>query len=94
MADLRIARDVLLFAGAAVAALGSAVAVVYSVHVSREMVNELQSMTREAEALQVQWGQLLLEKSTFGSYAHVEQTAREQLDMYLPSVQEIVVTGQ
>lgn len=94
MADLRIARDVLLFAGAAALALGSAIGVVYSVHVSREMVNELQSLTRESERLQVEWGQLLLEKSTFGSYAHVEQTARERLDMYLPSVQEIVVTGQ
>lgn len=89
--DIAIARDVLLLAGAATLALVSAVGVIYSVHVSRQMVSELQSLQREGEQLQVQWGQLLLEKSTWGSYARVEQTARTRLGMYLPTVQEIVV---
>ena len=60
-------------------------------HVSRERTSQLQALVREHDQLQVQWGQLLLEKSTWGSYARVEQTARTQLDMYLPAVQEIVV---
>lgn len=97
MAELpaaRPAREVLLLAAAAALALGSALAVVYSVHTSRQMVTELQALQRDSEQLQVQWGQLLLEKSTWGSYAHIEQTARGRLNMYLPSVQEIVVTGQ
>lgn len=91
MPDLRNARDVLLLVAAWVFAIGSAVAVVYSVHASRQLVNELQGMQREGERLQVQWGQLLLEKSTWGSYAHVEQRARSEIDMYLPTVREIVV---
>ena len=94
MPEWRIARDALWLALATAAALGSALAVVYAVHSSRLLVSELQSLQREGEQLQVQWGQLLLEKSTWGSYAHVERRAREELDMYLPSVQEIVVTGQ
>lgn len=88
-----VTRDALVLAGAVVLAVGSAVSVVYSVQVSRQLVNELQSLQRESERMQVQWGQLLLEKSTWGSYARVEQTARGQLDMYLPSVQEIVVVA-
>lgn len=89
----RVARDVLMLIGAGVLALGSAVSVVYSVYVSRQMVTELQTLQRESERMQVQWGQLLLEKSTWGSYSRVEQSARRHLNMYLPSVQEIVVTG-
>lgn len=69
----------------------SAVAVVHSVHTSRLLVNDLQGLQREGEQLQVEWGQLLLEKSTWGSYTRVEERARGEIDMYLPSVQEIVV---
>ena len=93
MADLRVAREVLVLGAVSVLAVVSAVGVIYSVHTSRKMVNELQSLQRAAEQAQVEWGQLLLEKSAWGSYANVEQTARGKLDMYVPSVQEIVVTG-
>jgi cell division protein FtsL len=93
MADVRIARDYLWLALAGLAVVVSAVGVVYSVHISRQMVNELQSLQRAAESTQVQWGQLLLEKSAWGSYAHVERTAQERLAMYVPAVKEIVVVG-
>lgn len=91
MVEWRLARSGLGLLLASLAALGSALAVVYSVHSARLLVNELQLLQREGEQLQVQWGQLLLEKSTWGSYASVERRARSELDMYLPSVQEIVV---
>ncbi len=84
-------RDALMLAGATALVLLSAAGVVYSVYMSRQMVNELQSLQRQSDELQVQWGQLLLEKSTWGSYPRVEQTARSHLGMYLPTVQEIVV---
>lgn len=87
------AREGLVLAGAAVLAVASAVAVIHSVHTARLLVNELQGLHREGERLQVQWGQLLLEKSTSGSYARVEQRARDEVGMYLPSVQEIVVVS-
>ncbi len=85
-------RDLLLLVVAVTLALGSAVGVVYSVHTSRLMVNELQSLQRAGERMQVEWGQLLLEKSTWGSYINVEKTAQQRLNMYVPSVEEIVVT--
>lgn len=93
MVELRIARDYAWLAASATAAIVSAVAVVYSVHVSRQMVNELQSLQRDAERTQVEWGQLLLEKSAWGSYAHVERTAQEKLQMYVPTVKEVVVVA-
>lgn len=85
--------DVLLLAAAAMLAVASAVAVIHSVHSARLLVNELQGLHREGEQLQVQWGQLLLEKSTTGSYARVEQRARDEIGMYLPTVREIVVVS-
>lgn len=89
--DKRMVRDVLTLTATAALALLTAVAVIYSVYVSRQMVTELQSLQRAREQAQVQWGQLLLEKSTWGSYTRVEQTSRARLGMYLPTVQEIVV---
>lgn len=92
MPDLQAIRDVLFLAVASALALGSAVGVVYSVHTSRLLVNELQTLQRAGERMQVEWGQLLLEKSTWGSYLNVEKTAQQRLNMYVPSVEEIVVT--
>lgn len=91
MADLQAGRRIVLLGCATVFAVASAVAVVHAVHTSRLLVNDLQGLQREGERLQVEWGQLLLEKSTWGSYARVEKRARGEIDMYLPSVQEIVV---
>lgn len=91
--EVRITRDAIWLAVAGFAAIASAVFVVYSVHVSRQMVNHLQSLELDAEQAQVEWGQLLLEKSAWGSYVHVERTAQEKLTMYVPSVKEIVVVG-
>lgn len=91
MADLLVVRQAVILGCAAVFAVVSAVSVIYSVHTSRLLVNEQQGLQREADRLQVEWGQLLLEKSTWGSYSRVEQRARGEIDMYLPSVQEVVV---
>lgn len=93
MNKFSIARDYLWLAAAGLSVVVSAVGVIYSVHTSRQMINELQSLQRETEQTQVAWGQLLLEKSTWGSYAHVERTAQEKLAMYVPAVKEIVVVG-
>jgi cell division protein FtsL len=93
MADLAVLRRYSLLAFSVALATLSALGVVYSVHSSRQLVTELQQLRHEQEQLQVQWGQLLLEKSTLGSYARVEVTARDRLGMYLPPVNEIVVVA-
>lgn len=93
MRELRVSTEAFRLVMATLLMLVLAVAVVISVHVSRQKVSALQSLQRATEDAQVQWGQLLLEKSAWGSYAHVENTAHAQLDMYVPSVKEIVVVG-
>lgn len=66
------------------AVLCSALAVSWSVHRARALTATLQQLQAEHDRLQTEWGQLLLEHSTWGSYARVERVAREKLDMKLP----------
>jgi cell division protein FtsL len=76
---------------ALVAVLGSSVAVVYSSFETRRLVARHQRLQLENNTMQVEWGQLLLEQSTWGSYNRVEQLAGTQLKMRVPSPSEIVM---
>lgn len=69
----------------------SALAVVASTHATRTQVNELETLRREAAELQVVWGQYMLEQSTWAAYGRVERVAREELNMRLPEVDDVVM---
>ncbi len=69
----------------------SAIAVVYHKHQSRLLFTKLQTLNQEIEALQVEWGQLLLEQGTWSADARVERLAREQLQMVVPEPSSVVV---
>lgn len=72
----------------------SAVAVAYSVHKSRHYLNELQSLEGERDRLETEWGQLLLEQHTWGSYGRIGKIALEQLQMRNPAATEIIMVRQ
>lgn len=69
----------------------SSVAVNYSSYETRRLVAEHQRLQKENNAMQVEWGQLLLEQSTWGSYNRVEQLAGNKLKMRVPAPNEIVM---
>ena len=69
----------------------TALAVVYSSFETRRLVAQHQQLLNEKNAMQVEWGQLLLEQSTWGSYNRVEQLAGTKLQMRVPSPNEIVM---
>ena len=69
----------------------SALGVVYATHSSRHLLNDLQTLENERNALQVEWGQLLLEQSSLISQGRVEDIARAELKMIIPSQEDIVV---
>jgi len=71
--------------------LASALAVVASTHQTRNQVDRLETLRRDAAELQVVWGQYMLEQSTWAAYSRVERLAREELDMLLPRVEDIVM---
>jgi len=74
-----------------VSVLGSGLTVVYVTHQDRVLFNELQQLKGNANSLEVEWGQLLIEQSTFGLDGRIENKAIEQLNMQLPQVENIVM---
>lgn len=76
---------------ASVAVTGSALGVVFSSFEARRLVAQHQQLLGAKNGMQVEWGQLLLEQSTWGSYNRVEQLAGDRLQMRVPSPSEIVM---
>ena len=65
--------------------------VVHTTHENRFAFNELQQLRDQANHLDVEWGQLLLEQSTFGVDGRIEQKAVDQLQMQVPEIDDIVM---
>jgi cell division protein FtsL len=71
--------------------IGSAMGVVYTKHESRKLFVELQSLQNEQDRMDVDWGRLQLEQSTWATHGRVETIARTKLEMIIPSPQDIVI---
>jgi cell division protein FtsL len=76
----RNAVNVLLLLGVVTCGLS----VVTSQHKARKLYVELQKEKDYAQQLEVEWGQLQLEQSTWAAPARVEKVATQQLRMQLP----------
>jgi len=79
----------LLVAGLWLLVLGSALGVIYAKHEARIRFYELQKLTRERDDLDIEWGQLQLEQSTWATHGRVEQVARDELHMTIPQAGEL-----
>jgi cell division protein FtsL len=71
------------------AVLGSAAAVVYCKHRARQLFVQLEALDTERDNLDIQWGQLQLEESTWSTQAFVESVARKKLHMTTPPAPDI-----
>jgi cell division protein FtsL len=72
-----------------VAVLGSSLAVVYGKHQARTRFIELQRLTVQRDELDIEWGQLQLEQSTWGTHGRVERVARDDLKMLIPRAADL-----
>ncbi len=72
----------------------SAVGVIYAVNESRHLLNELQLLENQRNALQVEWGQLLLEESSLISQGRLEDIAVTELGMQIPTLENMVMIRQ
>lgn len=75
----------------AAALLAIALVVVALRHQSRVLFAQLQTLRAERDALNTEWGQLLLEEGTWSEHRRIEQAARTRLDMRIPERDRIVV---
>lgn len=69
----------------------SALAVVYSKHESRRLFVELQHLQDERDRMDIDWGRLQLEESTWAAHGRVEETARTRLGMLSPAPDHWVI---
>lgn len=76
---------VLLFGGV----LLSAIAVSYSAHWNRQLLNGLYAELSVRDKAQAEWGRLILEQSTWTAHNRIEALASEQLHMRIPEPAEV-----
>ncbi len=80
-------RIILLFA----AVILISIVVVQLRHESRQRFAELQVQQAERDALNVEWGKLLLEEGAWSQHRRIEMLARKRLDMDTPDAASIRV---
>lgn len=69
----------------------SSMALVYTKHESRELFIELEELTHERDELNIEWGQLQIEQSTWATHARIERVATDDLSLMRPASTEIYV---
>ncbi len=69
----------------------SALALVYTKHEARTLFVELENLTQERDELNIEWGQLQIEQSTWATHARIEQVATEDLELLRPGATDIYV---
>ena len=84
-------QPMLLLLVFAVVCVISGIALVYTKHESRKLFVELEQLTHERDELNIEWGQLQIEQSTWAQHARIEQVATEDLSLVRPASTEIFV---
>jgi cell division protein FtsL len=69
----------------------SAMALIYTKHESRKLFVELESLTHQRDELNIEWGQLQIEQSTWATHSRIEQVATDDLSLVRPTSMEIFV---
>ena len=72
----------------------SALSVIAMTHKNRNVFIVWQALIEESYQLDVEWGQLLLEKNTLASYSRLQSIAGGQLDMIEPSGKRLQVISE
>ena len=78
-------------AGLFLALLASAVGTVYTQYLRRTLFVELQALEAERDALEIEWGQLRLEHSTWAAPDRIEGIARTRLGLEMPTAEKTVL---
>ena len=73
----------------AVVCVLSAIALIYTKHESRKLFVQLESLTDQRDELNIEWGQLQIEQSTWATHARIERVALDDLALKRPIATEI-----
>ena len=74
-----------------VALLATSVGAVVAKHQARRAFTELRALEDQRDELQVEWGRLQIEHSTWATHGRIESIATERLGMRRPVASDILV---
>ena len=83
--EMRLTKQLTLIVLLLIMVLVSALTVIYTTNEHRSSFSYLQQLEQDAQQLQLQWGQLLLEQASLATPARVEQLAISRLHMHQPA---------
>jgi cell division protein FtsL len=72
-------------------AFASALSVIYTKHLSRKLVAELEVLEQARDDMNVEWGRLQIEHSTWASHDRIQNIARTELGLHIPSADAIIL---
>lgn len=75
------------------ALIASAISVIYMTNESRQLNSQLQEAQAIQQQLNTQWGQLLLEKSSWQSQSRVAEIAANSLQMVAPKNKHYILVN-
>ena len=84
-------RELAFAASLAVSVVGSAILLIGAEHDARQLFIDLEELNREHDRLQIDWGRLQIEQSTYATHARIESLVRERLRLGAPQPEQIVV---
>lgn len=73
------------------AVMVSAIGVIYAKHRNRMLYVELTRLQQQQDELNVNWGRLQLEQSTWATHSRIENVARRKLNMRNVNYGEVVI---
>ncbi|MGQ3890418.1 cell division protein FtsL [Legionella sp. CNM-4043-24] len=89
--DIRLSKQLCLTLLLLLLVLCTGLVVVYTTNEHRSSFSQLQLLEQQEQQLEMQWGQLLLERSSLATPARVEQLAVQKLQMQLPEDKQTFV---
>ena len=84
-------KHIIVIALLAISVLASALGVVNAKHQSRKLFVELTNLQQQRDAMNIEWGQLQLEQSTWATHGRIEQTAQQRLNMKNLDMSQVVM---
>ena len=91
ISTIKLSKEHLAAFALSVLVLLSAFAVVYVKNQERFFFSEAQSLQRVYETKQVEYGQLLLEQSSWSTPARIQRIAQQRLRMEVPTASRVVL---
>ena len=91
LTSFRLNSKVTLLSLLFVVVLITALSVVYTKHMNRKYFTEWQKLQKESDEMNIEWGQLQLERSTFATSSEIEKKARKKLGMDQPVMKEMIL---